>query len=87
MTSPHLTAVQSLSLCINSVFHTNLTKLPKHTEVSTNVGTLIYIALDDVVPPQWMNWAFCLTLIIAFVLLLFVKEQYKRTNIDQKEAI
>jgi uncharacterized membrane protein len=51
------------------------------------VGTLIYIALDDVVPPKWMNWTFCLTLLIAFVLLVFVKEQYKRTTLDQKSTI
>jgi protein-S-isoprenylcysteine O-methyltransferase Ste14 len=55
--------------------------------VQINAGTLIYIALDDFVPPKWMNWAFCLTLLIAFVLLLFVKEQYKLTTIDQKSTV
>jgi len=52
--------------------------------VLVNIGTLIYQFLDDFIPPEYMNWIFCVTIGFAFLLTLLAKEQYKRVLLDQK---
>jgi len=49
-----------------------------------NIGCLIFIFVADYIPPTSMNWLLTGTAVYCFVMTLFVREKYTRTQIDLK---